>query len=158
MRYGVISDVHSNLHALEAVLDALEREGIDGIICAGDLVGYGPRPNECVERIAALDMPALVVAGNHDLMAIGRLPTEGLGPLPKQTIEWTIDVLAGGARRYLEALPESSTTDDGIVVAHGTLDDPIEYVFGNAAAAEQLALAADRHPGATLLVLGHTHM
>jgi predicted phosphodiesterase len=158
VRYGVISDVHANLHALEAALAALEREEVDAIICAGDLVGYGPRPNECVERIASLARPAVVIAGNHDLMAIGRLPTDGIGPLPLLTIQWTAETLSDDARRYLEALPGSAVTDDGVVVAHGSLDDPVEYVFDGEAARTQLALVAERHPQARALVLGHTHI
>src|SRR4051794_6391253 len=98
MRWGVISDVHANVHAVDAGLRALEREGVDRIVCAGDLVGYGPRPNECVARIASLDPAPVVIAGNHDLMAIGRLPTDGLGPLPAQTIEWTRETLDDDAR------------------------------------------------------------
>jgi predicted phosphodiesterase len=158
MRYGVISDVHANLHALEAVLDALERERVDQIVCAGDLVGYGPKPNECVERIASLRRPAVVIAGNHDLMAVGRLPIEGVAPLAKQTIDWTAEVLAEEARDYLEALPQSEITDHGVVVAHGSLDDPVEYVFDGTAARRQLIAVADRHPDARALVLGHTHI
>ena len=158
MRYGVLSDVHSNLHALDSVLDALERERVDQIICAGDLVGYGPRPNECVERIASLHRPAVVVAGNHDLMALGRLPTDGVAPLAKQTIDWTTEVLTQDARGYLEALPQSEITDRGVVVAHGSLDDPVEYVFDGTAARRQLIALADRHPHARALVLGHTHI
>src|SRR5689334_4170949 len=148
MRWGVISDVHANVHALEAVLRVLRREGVDRILCAGDLVGYGPRPNECVERVAALDPAPVVIAGNHDLMAIGRLRTAGIGPLPKQTIDWTSETLTDDARGYLEALPPSSVTDDGVVVAHGSLDDPVEYVFDGVAAQAQLALVAERHPRA----------
>jgi predicted phosphodiesterase len=158
MRYGVISDVHANVHALEAVLRALEREGIDRVVCAGDLVGYGPHPNECVARIAALDPAPVVIAGNHDLMAIGRLPTRNLGPLPRQTIEWTVETLEPGARRYLERLEGSLATEDGVVVAHGSLDDPVEYVFDGVAAQAQLALVAQRRPQARVLVLGHTHI
>ena len=158
MRYGVISDVHANLHALEAVLEALEREGVDQFICAGDLVGYGPRPNECVERIASLRRPTTVIVGNHDLMAIGRLPTDGIAPLAKQTIEWTSEVLTKDAHGYLEMLPESAVTDRGVVVAHGSLDDPVEYVFDGVAAQAQLALVSQRHPQARVLVLGHTHL
>jgi predicted phosphodiesterase len=158
MRYGVISDVHANVHALEAVLRVMRREGVDRFICAGDLVGYGPHPNECVERIAALDPAPVVVAGNHDLMAVGRLRTDGIGALPKQTIDWTAKALTDGARRYLAALPPSSVTDDGVVVAHGSLDDPVEYVFDGVAAQAQLALVAERHPQARVLVLGHTHL
>src|SRR3954454_3971372 len=158
MRYGVISDVHANLHALEAVLRALEDEGVDRFICAGDLVGYGPRPNDCVERIASLRRPAVVIAGNHDMMAIGRLPSDGIAPLAKQTIEWTSEVLEQDARSYLETLPESAITDHGVVVAHGSLDDPVEYVFDGTSARRQLIAVADRHPEAQALVLGHTHI
>ena len=154
MRFGVIADVHANVHALDAVLAALG--GVDRIVCAGDLVGYGPRPNECVERIASLDPPAVVVAGNHDLMAVGRLPTLDIGPLPRQTLEWTWDVLDRDARVYLESLPQTIATD-GVVVAHGSLDDPVEYVFDATAGAEQLARLEERHPGADVLILGHTH-
>src|SRR5436190_9563020 len=158
MRWGVISDVHANVHALEAVLEALAREDVDRIVCAGDIVGYGPRPNECVARIASLDPPAVVVAGNHDLMAVGRLPTLDLGPLPRQTLEWTWNVLDTDARRYLEALPATIVTDDGLVAAHGSLDDPAEYVLDAAAARDQLTRLGDRHPDAHVLVLGHTHL
>src|SRR5689334_18537564 len=153
MRWGVISDVHANVHALDAVLAVLRREGVERILCAGDLVGYGPHPNECVERIASLDPAPVVIAGNHDLMAIGRLRTDGIGPLPKQTIDWTADALTEDARRYLERLPAVAVTDDGVVVAHGSLDDPVEYVFDGVAAQAQLALVAERHPHARVLVL-----
>jgi putative phosphoesterase len=153
MRLGVIADVHANLHALDAVLGALERFGVDRIVCAGDLVGYGPRPNECVARIASLDPAPVVVAGNHDLMAIGRLPADGLGPLVARTLGWTVRVLSGESRAYLEALP-SRASAGGMVVAHGSLDDPTEYVRGCSAGAEQLArLDADDRG----LILGHTH-
>jgi predicted phosphodiesterase len=155
MRYGVISDVHGNVHALEAALRALDRASVDRVICPGDLVGYGPRPNECVARIAALD--AIAVAGNHDLMALGRLSTEGLGPLPLETLEWTRTVLDAAAREYLESLPATASTADGVVVAHGSLDDPTEYVHDCEAGAEQLRLLRERDADAAVLVLGHTH-
>ena len=69
MRYGVLADVHGNLDALRAVLRALERHGVDRYLVAGDLVGYGPYPNECVAALA--ELPATCVAGNHDLIALG---------------------------------------------------------------------------------------
>jgi predicted phosphodiesterase len=149
-RYGVIADVHGNLRALEAVLAAMGE--VDGWLCAGDLVGYGPRPNECVERVAGL--PGLVVvAGNHDLMAVDRLPLAGLGPLPLQTLEWTRRVLGREAREWLSALPLRASTPDRVEMAHGSLDDPTEYVRDCDAAAAQSA----RVPHARALVLGHTH-
>jgi predicted phosphodiesterase len=155
MRYGVISDVHGNVHALEAALGALDRASVDRLICPGDLVGYGPRPNECVARIAALD--PIAVAGNHDLMALGRLPSDGLGPLPLRTLEWTRTVLDAAAREYLSALPLTASTGDGVVVAHGSLDDPTEYVHDCEAGAAQLRLLRERDAGAAVLLLGHTH-
>jgi predicted phosphodiesterase len=157
MRYGVLSDVHGNVHALEAVLAALAQASVDRLICPGDLVGYGPKPNECVARIAALDPPALAVAGNHDLMALGRLPTEGLGSLPARTLEWTREVLDASSRAYLEELPLSAVLEDRVVVAHGSLDDPSEYVYDCRAGARQLALMRERHPDARVLIVGHTH-
>jgi predicted phosphodiesterase len=158
MRLGVIADVHGNVHALEAVLAAVSRLGVDGWLCAGDLVGYGPRPNECVERVAALP-GVVVVAGNHDLMAVGRLPVpDGLGPLPRRTLEWTWGELDEGARSYLEGLPVLAEAADGAVaVAHGSLDDPLSYVADRAAGCAQLRLLRERSPRARTLVLGHTH-
>jgi predicted phosphodiesterase len=156
MRYGVISDVHGNAHALDAVLRALEPLAIDRLICPGDLVGYGPRPSECVERVAALD--PIAVAGNHDLMAVGRLPMDGLGTLPRQTLEWTREMLSVEARSYLERLPLTAEADDGtVVVAHGSLADPADYVQDRAAAAAQLSALVERFPGARTMLLGHTH-
>src|SRR4051812_47570828 len=125
MRCGVVADIHANLHALEAVLAALGRAGVERYLCAGDLVGYGPRPNECVARVAGLD--AVTVAGNHDLIALGRLDSSGLGPLPARTLEWTVDALDDASRRFLESLPLRASVD-GVVIAHGSLDDPSEYV------------------------------
>jgi predicted phosphodiesterase len=157
MRYGLVSDVHGNLRALEAALAALEQEGAERIICAGDIVGYGPRPNECVATIASLDPAPLVVAGNHDLMATGAIPADGIAPLAAETLEWTREVLSDDAFSYLEALPRAVVTDEQVVVTHGSLDDPTEYVFDGAAARAQLAALAERHPRARGLIIGHTH-
>jgi predicted phosphodiesterase len=153
MRYGVISDVHGNLHALEAVLERLGGAGVNRFVVPGDVVGYGPRPNECVARIAALEPRVVAVAGNHDLMAIGRLPADGLGPLPRRTIEWTREALDPAARAWLEALPLTAATGDGVRVAHGSLDDPTTYVRDCAAGAAELARVGEDR----VLLLGHTH-
>jgi predicted phosphodiesterase len=155
MRYGVASDVHSNLQALEVVLAALDRAGAERILCPGDVVGYGPRPNECVARLR--EAGVLAVAGNHDLMAVDRLPATGLGPLQAQTIEWTRRALNEDTRRFLAALPERAVTHDGVAIAHGSLDDPTEYVRDCAAGTAQLARLGEREAGAAGLLLGHTH-
>lgn len=154
MRYGVIGDVHGNLPALEASLAALSREGVDAVLCLGDLVGYGPFPNECVARIAALG--AHVVAGNHDLMAVGRLEDRG-SPLALQTMRWTRATLQDPARRYLATLPLERRAEAGVVLTHGALGDPSRYVRGSAEASAQLAGLRRDHDGARFLLLGHTH-
>ena len=154
MRYGVISDVHANLHALQSALAMLERQGVDGVVCAGDLVGYGPQPNECVRRLAELD--PICVAGNHDLIAAGRLSLDTCGRLARQTLEWTRDVLTDDTRSYLDRLPLTTESPNGVVVAHGTLDDPSEYTLTPEQGVEQLSMMSARYD-ASLLLLGHTH-
>ena len=156
MRYGVLADIHGNLHALDAAVDRLRRDGVDGWLCAGDLGGYGPHPNECVERVAELG--ALCVAGNHDLMAVGRLPDRGLPALARETLDWTRTVLSPATRAYLEQLPPDAVTPDGVIVAHGSLGDPCEYVTSPRAARAALDRASAAHPAAGVLVLGHTHL
>jgi predicted phosphodiesterase len=154
MRYGVISDVHANLHALEAVRSLLEAESVDAYLCAGDLVGYGPLPNECVTEVTAL--PGLCVAGNHDLIALGRLSADQCVPLARQTLAWTARRLSDEARAALAALPRYGAAE-GTVVAHGALDDPQRYIRTPADVAGQLRGLGERFPDAGVLVLGHTH-
>ena len=148
-RVGVIADVHGNLPALEAALGELEREGVDRLVCAGDLVGYGPFPNECVARVR--ESGAATVAGNHDLMAIDRLDDAHAGALARETIAWTREVLDADARDYLESLP-GALTEEQLVTAHGSLSDPTVYVYADRAA-DELAQV----PAGAVLVLGHTH-
>jgi predicted phosphodiesterase len=151
MRYGVIADVHGNLHALEAALAFLATEDVDAYLCAGDLVGYGPLPNECVRRV--LGLPVTCVAGNHDLIALGRLGDERCIPLARASLRWTRTVLDEDARALLAGLPLGAQERD-IALCHGSLDDPQRYVTSEPAARSCLA----RLPaGADLLVLGHTH-
>ena len=154
VRYGVLADVHANLFALRAAIERLKREGVDTWLCAGDLIGYGPQPNECVEALAELE--ALCVAGNHELILLGRLPEQRSGRLARQTIAWTRGVLRDDCRSFLERLPTVATVPS-LVVAHGSLDDPEEYVLRDAQAARQLRRLELEHPKASMLVLGHTH-
>ena len=155
MRLALLSDIHANLAALESALAAAVALGADGVACPGDLVGYGPQPAECVRRMARTGAP--VVAGNHDLIAIGRLGTERCIPLAQRSLEWTREVLPDDARAYLEALPEIAFPQPGLLMAHGTPGDPQEYVHTPHQARAVLARVAVSHPEARLVVLGHTH-
>jgi predicted phosphodiesterase len=154
-RFGILADVHGNLPALLAAVARLRAEGVERFLCAGDLVGYGPFPDECVDVVAGLD--AVCVAGNHDLIALGRLSDDRCNALARNSLAWTRKRLASASREYLEALPVRAELD-GVVMAHGSPDDPQRYVRDNAEAARQLATVAARWPAARVLVLGHTHI
>jgi predicted phosphodiesterase len=154
MRYGVISDVHANLHALDAALAFLATQGIDGYLCAGDLVGYGPLPDESVRRV--LELPGRCIAGNHELIVLGRLTDERCQALARASLRWTRRTIDDHTRGLLARLPLSVRLDD-IVLHHGSVADPQEYVLTERQALACLDELERGEPGAELLILGHTH-
>ena len=146
MRFVIFSDVHANLTALDAVLADAESRRPDAYVCLGDVVGYGPDPNECVARVRALG--AETVAGNHDRAAVGEIDLDTFTALARTAIEWTQQVLAPDARSWLAALP-ARLNAHGWLAVHGSPRDPIsEYIFdlptalANFAAAEFSAEAS----------------
>jgi diadenosine tetraphosphatase ApaH/serine/threonine PP2A family protein phosphatase len=150
-RVAVISDVHANWHALEAVLEAIEREQPDELWCLGDLVGYGPRPNPCcaaVERRAAI-----CLAGNHDLGVLGELDLGEFAGDAVAAARWTRGVLAESSRAYLASVrPEGER--DGVQLFHASPRDPVwDYVLSAEAAAAAFELTE-----APLLLVGHSHV
>jgi predicted phosphodiesterase len=154
MRLGLISDVHANLHALTATIAALRRRGVDAWVQAGDLIGYGPHPNECVERVAELGTTG--VAGNHELIVLGLLPGARSSERAHVSHRRTRAMLRDDVVEYLAALPRLVEVGD-VVVTHGSLDDPEEYVSTAGKAAAQLNRLHREHPTARVLVLGNTH-
>jgi len=151
VRYAVFSDVHGNLEALDAVLADAARQDPDVYVCLGDVVGYGPDPNECVSRVRALD--AQVIAGNHDRAAIGEVDLETFSPLARAAIQWTMRTLDDDARRFLAALPLRLATPAFLAV-HGSPRDPVEeYVFDL-----PTALAVFSESEFSLCLVGHTHV
>jgi len=151
MRVAVVSDIHSNLHALEAVLAAIEAEAPDELWCLGDLVGYGPRPNECCAAIA--ERADICLAGNHDLAVRGTIDLAEFGGEAAVAAGWTRDVLEPQAQELLERLePEGAA--HGVALYHGSARDPIwEYVLSDEAALATLELA-----GSQLVLVGHSHV
>jgi putative phosphoesterase len=154
MRFGLLSDVHANLPALEAVLNVVKHRGVDQLLVAGDLIGYGAQPNECVARLAELG--ALCVSGNHDLFVLGRLPPTRFPALARQSAELTQSILAPHVQAFLSSLPLKLETS-GILMTHGSLDDPEEYVVHKTRAMELLSRLPQEAPEANTLILGHTH-
>jgi diadenosine tetraphosphatase ApaH/serine/threonine PP2A family protein phosphatase len=151
MRVAVISDIHANLHALEAVADAIELEAPDEVWCLGDLVGYGPQPNACCAWVAAGTQVCL--AGNHDLGVLGELDLDDFSPDAAAAAEWTRDTLAVDARAYLEGLLPSGERN-GVGLYHASPRDPIwEYVLTWEAARDAI-----RDSGTELTLVGHSHV
>jgi diadenosine tetraphosphatase ApaH/serine/threonine PP2A family protein phosphatase len=151
MRVAVISDIHANFHALEAVQEAIEQEAPDEIWCLGDLVGYGPQPNECCDWAAG--HTAVCLSGNHDLGVLGALDIVDFSDDAAAAALWTRGVLGEAAREYLVELP-SSGERHGVGLFHASPRDPVwEYVltFESAFAAIQ-----DSHREITLV--GHSHV
>lgn len=153
-RYGVLSDVHANLAALQAALRVLAAERVERYLSLGDVVGYGPWPRECVELLNSLG--AIAVAGNHERMLLGLLDDSRASSSARLSLAWTRDVLGAEHRKGLAELPMVSATDE-IVLAHGSLDEVDEYVRSERRARELLDRLSDEHPGAQVLLLGHTH-
>ncbi len=153
MRYLVLSDLHSNIDALDAVLDRIGTDAYDQVIVLGDLVGYGAKPNEVVRRILDLH-PVAIIRGNHDKVAAGIASSEGFNPVARRAAEWTRRELTPESRDYLAALPEGPAfVNDFVEICHGSPLDEDAYIFGDLDAAD--ALVAAQRP---LCLFGHTHL
>jgi diadenosine tetraphosphatase ApaH/serine/threonine PP2A family protein phosphatase len=149
VRIAVVSDIHANLVALEAVLKHAGE--VDGVWCMGDSVGYGPQPAECVARLREVE--ALWVAGNHERAATGAMGVEEFNPTAAQAALWTRDQLSDAERAFLDALPETIVEADFTLV-HGTLRYPVwEYLDDEDTALAHLSLQHTRYS-----FVGHTHV
>lgn len=153
MRYLILSDIHANLQALEAVLEAAPPADFDGVLCLGDLVGYGGDPNAVVERIRDLK-PTAIVRGNHDKVSLGLQEIKSFNYVAREAAEWTLDALTPENRAYLAALPKGPhMVDDAIEIFHGSPEDEDAYIFDSLDALA--ALKATERP---LALFGHTHV
>ncbi len=152
MRIAIVSDVHANLPAFEAVLRHAEASGAVGALwCAGDTVGYGPHPNECIALLRRYD--CRVVAGNHDLAACGKMGTEEFNEAAAQAAHWTAEQLTPAARSYLQELSLVVTEGDFTLV-HGSLRWPEwEYLLSSEQAQAHFEL--QRTPYG---LVGHSHI
>ena len=151
MRVAIISDVHANYHALEAVLSDIDRDGVDAVWCLGDTVGYGPRPNECCDEVRHRSDQCLV--GNHDLVVLGELDVGDFNDEAAAAVRWTSDVLAAESRDFLQQL-EPSARLHGVDLFHASARDPVwEYVLTEEAARGTLELST-----APIVLVGHSHV
>ena len=149
MRVAVLSDIHSNLTALDAVMAAVP--SVDAVWHLGDVVGYGPHPDEVVARLRELG--AIGVRGNHDAAAVGGREIEGFNVDARQAAEWTRLAIADETRAWLGALPDTLERE-GFLLVHGSPRDPTwEYVTSTPVARASFA-AMTTHSG----LHGHTHL
>jgi len=149
MTYGLISDIHGNLEALTAAL--AELAGVDAFLCLGDIVGYGPDPAACVDRIR--EQPHLTcIAGNHDLAALDHYDLKWFNRYALQAIEWTKSQLSADQTAYLTPLQETAQLDDTFLV-HGSLPEHMDYITN----VDRAMDCFDAMSGSLCLV-GHTHV
>ena len=149
MRILVLSDLHANATALDAALAAVKGRW-ERVVCLGDVVGYGPDPNEVTLKIRELG--AQTIRGNHDKAAAGLMATDDFNPVAKAAVDWTRSQLSGDNMKWLTELPPGPLQTDGIVLIHGAFQDEDEYVFTPAQALEGLLDSAAR-----VTFFGHTH-
>jgi diadenosine tetraphosphatase ApaH/serine/threonine PP2A family protein phosphatase len=148
VRYAVVSDVHSNIEALDAVFALLRDD--DALLCLGDIVGYGPNPNECVEKIRA--RATATVLGNHDVAAIDNFGLAYFNPAAREAMKWTQGVLTKENLAWLDSLGYEFRMPEFLLV-HGAPVNYFEYILDKAAAARAFA-ATD----APIIFIGHTHI
>jgi len=157
MRYAIISDIHGNLDALEAVLDDIEKQGVDRIVHLGDIINYGPQPAECVEKIISLGIEGVI--GNHEVALIDRLQANSFNRYAYDSIFVTRNLLSDEHLQYLESLPRNIAID-GVLLVHGTPPDSVDRyishydfdsrIFG----LDEIMLKMEQR----VAFVGHTHL
>jgi len=152
LRYAILSDIHANLPALEAVLEEIRGIGVDEYLCLGDIVGYGAQPRECLELVQTL--AEKTVAGNHDFAALGKIDIDNFNEHAKEATLWTRRTLKGEDLDYLGSLPLVHHCD-GFSIVHGTLYSP--ELFDYIQTSYDAFLSIGQLPG-EVCFLGHSHI
>jgi len=152
MRYAIIADIHSNLPALQAVLSDIEKYGVDEIVCAGDVVGYGPFPNECIEIVEKT--VAHTVMGNHDCAILDTTELKYFNTYAREAIEWTLQVLIPKSVQFLSSLGMIKILQDFTLV-HSSPSSPGEwlYIFSLTEARKNF-----EHFRTPICFIGHSHI
>jgi predicted phosphodiesterase len=160
LRYAVISDIHSNLEGLQAVLHEAEKAEAEALLCCGDIIGYNANPNECVDLVR--DRKARCIRGNHErgLQDLEERRVPNMNAAAMEALYFTADRLSGDRRDWLISLPDMLAIDDAFYIFHGSPNDPDEYIFDTFEAAYAFrSLIHDYPPPANMLCfIGHTHI
>lgn len=156
MRYAILSDIHGNWEAFQAVLREIRRIGVDRLVCLGDIVGYGASPNECIEAVRENEVVA--IKGNHDIEACRATPPEYFNAEAHAAIVWTRRTLTTENAAFLAALPETAALNRSTLACHGSPRNAFEYILNAATAGSVLADLEENYSAIRLLFFGHTHI
>lgn len=152
MRYGIFSDIHGNLEAMEAVIYAFEKEVIDRYCCVGDIVGYSANPHECIEIVK--NLKAACVAGNHDWAVVDKTDIRYFNPMAKEAIYWTRLHASREDMAFLDGLGLIFKSEE-FILAHGTLQEPSFFYY---LTDEMQAGAMFRLMDRNVAFVGHSHI
>jgi predicted phosphodiesterase len=157
MLYAILSDIHSNLEALTAVLEAVDEIRPDAVYCLGDIVGYGADPDDCVRLIS--ERAALVVRGNHDKAVAGLMNLEWFNPVARAAALWTRKNAREETLAQVEALPQGPReSPEGILICHGAPFDEDTYLLDRETMSESFRTLDESYPGVRICFHGHTHV
>lgn len=155
MRYAILSDIHANLEALQAVLARVAALGADMVVCLGDIVGYNADPNECVDIVRRDGITCIM--GNHDAVASGLAEPDTFNPAAREAVLWTRSVLAPEHALFLREQP-SYLLIDNVALCHGSINDTNRYILDDSDVRDTFSLLETLagHPRACFF--GHTHV
>ncbi len=156
MRYAIITDIHSNLEALLAVLARIKKVKADKILCLGDVVGYNADPAACLA--ATREIAASIVRGNHDKAVCGIMGIDYFNSYAADAVRWTASSLESGDMGWLTELPQGPLPlEDGLLLCHGSPQDEDLYLITNESVEEAFACMAAEYPASRIGFFGHTH-
>ncbi len=157
MKYGILSDIHANLEALTVVLNHIDSQSIDQILCLGDVVGYGANPNECCQLL--LERNPLLILGNHEHASIDLSESYLFSMHARESARWTYDYLDEEYKIIFRQLKDYRVLDDqSILMVHGSLTDRNGYIITSSQAEEQINIIKKTYPECLFTFFGHSHI
>lgn len=151
MRYGIFSDIHSNLEALHAALEVYKKERIERYLCIGDIISYGADPSPCIRIVR--ELKANIVAGNHEWGVCAKSGLENFTDIAQKALVWTKAALSEEERDFLAGLP-LVCEEENFILVHGSLDSPADFYYLNTMEEADMSFAALRKQ---ICFVGHTH-
>jgi len=155
MRYGIISDIHSNIEAITTVFEKIDQLSIDRVVCLGDLVGYYFNPNEVVDLINKRDVKCIM--GNHDVVACGIVDPIYFNPSAASAILWTRDQLNEKSIEFIKSLKDSNQVNEAFRMVHGSIADRDEYLLFRQEIEKSFEIMKNEPDLPKVAFFGHTH-